>query len=68
MRVLVLGAGGMLGRDLCARLGSQHEVYGLPRAQADVTDAEAIHALAARLRPEAVVNCAAATDVDRCER
>jgi len=68
MRVAVVGAGGMLGRDLCPILAERHEVTPLTRAEADATDLAALRAAFAALRPEAVVNCAAATDVDRCEQ
>lgn len=66
MRVCILGAGGMLGSDLLAVLGSD-SVVGLTRAEADVTDAPALRATLERIRPEALVNCAAYTKVDDCE-
>lgn len=67
MRVLVLGGGGMLGRDLQAAR-SEHDVTVLGREEADVTLPESL-SLALRIhRPDVVINCAAATDVDKCER
>src|SRR3712207_3610304 len=68
MRIAVLGAGGMLGRDLCAVLSEEHEVVPLSRDEADVTDLPALRARLAQSGPDLVINCAAATDVDRCER
>ena len=68
MRLLVTGAGGMLGRavvDAAARLG--HDVRGCARADLDVTDAEATRQAVVAARPDAVVNCAAYTDVDGAE-
>ena len=68
MRLLVTGAGGMLGRavvDAAARLG--RDVRGCARADLDVTDAEATRHAIAAARPDAVVNCAAYTDVDGAE-
>jgi dTDP-4-dehydrorhamnose reductase len=65
--VVVLGAAGMLGRDLCPLLETRHEVTALPRDQADVTELEALRERVAAARAEVVINCAAATDVDRCE-
>ncbi len=67
-KLLVTGAGGMLGRAVaeCAqRLG--HDVRALARADLDITDATAVHDALAELRPRAVVNCAAYTDVDGAE-
>ncbi len=68
MRAVVLGGTGMLGRQVVAegrRRG--HAVLGLSRAQADVTDREALLAWAREFRPQVVVSCAAITVVDDCE-
>jgi dTDP-4-dehydrorhamnose reductase len=58
----------MLGRDVVAaaeRAG--HEVAALTRGDLDVTDAEAVRRTFEAERPDAVVNCAAWTDVDGAE-
>lgn len=69
MRVAVLGSGGMLGQDLCPTLEAErHEVIPVPREVADVTDLPALTRYLERERPDVVINCAAATDVDRCEQ
>jgi dTDP-4-dehydrorhamnose reductase len=68
MRLLVTGAGGMLGRavvEAALRLG--HDVRVATRAELDVTDATAVQRAVAAQRPQAVVNCAAYTDVDGAE-
>ncbi len=68
MRVLIAGAGGMVGQALVAHCRAQgDEVLAHDRAGLDITDAAAVHALFARARPETVINCAAWTDVDGCE-
>jgi dTDP-4-dehydrorhamnose reductase len=68
MKILVCGAGGMLGRDLLrAGAAAGHDVSGLTRAELDVTDAGAVREAIARARPDAVFNCAAWTDVDGAE-
>ncbi len=68
MRVAVIGAGGMLGRTLvhlCRNLGD--EVAAFDRQALDITDERTVaHALDGA-RPDAVINCAAWTDVDGCE-
>ena len=66
MKLLVCGAGGMLGHDV-VRAAAEHEVTGLARADLDVTDAAAVRDAVAAARPDAVVNCAAWTDVDGAE-
>ena len=68
MRLFVTGAGGMLGRavvEAATRLG--HDVHAASRAELDVTDAAAVRAAVLAARAEAVVNCAAYTDVDGAE-
>jgi dTDP-4-dehydrorhamnose reductase len=58
----------MLGQDLM-RAGERagHELAGLARGELDITDADAVAAALERARPEAVINCAAWTDVDGAE-
>lgn len=68
MRVLVAGAKGMLGQDLVdACVGRGHDVAGLGRDELDVTDGEDCKAAVEEIEPDAVVNCAAWTDVDGAE-
>lgn len=68
MRVVVAGAGGMLGQDLVdACVGRSHEVYALGRSDLDVTDERSCESVMAELHPDALVNCAAWTDVDGAE-
>lgn len=69
MKVLVTGAGGMLGRAVvlhCAAEGD--EVFAHDHQSLDITDEESVRAAFERERPEAVINCAAWTDVDGCEQ
>ena len=68
MKVVVTGAGGMLARALVPELRRRgHEVVALARAALDVTDEAAVGARISAERPDAVVQCAAYTSVDRAE-
>jgi dTDP-4-dehydrorhamnose reductase len=68
MRILITGAGGMLGLDVRrAAEEAGHETVALSRAQLDITDAAAVSEAVAGARADAVVNCAAWTDVDGAE-
>jgi|SRR5205085_2918353 len=69
VRVLITGAGGMLGRALTEHCIAQNdEVFAHGRNTLDITDTEAVRATFELERPDAVINCAAWTDVDGCER
>ena len=68
MRLLVIGAAGMLGQDLLAAAqGAGHEPIGLDLPEIDITDSAATLAAVRDAAPDAVVNCAAWTDVDGAE-
>ncbi len=67
MRVLVTGAGGLLGRECAAVLDRRHEVIALTSRELDITDPARVEAAVAGLAPDAVLNCAAFAQVDRCE-
>ena len=68
MRVLVAGAAGMLGLDVL-RAGERagHELVGVDLPELDITDAAAVQGALERIAPDAVLNCAAWTDVDGAE-
>ena len=68
MKIVITGAGGMLGTDVVRAAQAQnHEVVALARADLDVADAAAVRARIAEELPDAVVNCAAYTNVDGAE-
>lgn len=66
MRVLITGAGGQVGSEVALHL-SHHEVVALERAQLDICDRTRVEQTVGSLLPDAVVHCAAWTDVDGCE-
>jgi dTDP-4-dehydrorhamnose reductase len=66
--VLITGAGGMLGRDMIAACRARgHEVVPLTRSELDICDPATVDAALVSHRPDAVINCAAFTDVDGAE-
>jgi dTDP-4-dehydrorhamnose reductase len=68
MRLLVTGANGMLGQRVVAEAQARgHEVRGTDLPELDLTDLDAVRRFVAQVGPDAVVNCAAYTDVDRAE-
>ena len=67
-RVVVTGAGGMLGRDVVKVLEEQGlDVTALSRKELDITEKGQCASLLKDIRPEIVINCAAFTKVDLCE-
>ncbi|MDE3097727.1 MAG: NAD(P)-dependent oxidoreductase, partial [Chloroflexota bacterium] len=66
MKVVLLGAGGMLARAVQAAAPAGVALRPFTRGQLDITDAAAVRAAVAD-RPEWVINCAAWTRVDAAE-
>ncbi len=64
--LVVTGAAGQLGVEILRLLGDR-PVTALTRAELDLTDPVAVREAMVALAPEAVINCAAMTDVDGCE-
>jgi dTDP-4-dehydrorhamnose reductase len=68
MRVLVIGRTGQIATELLPRLAAaRHAALALEPPEFDLTDAAHVAAAFDRFRPEAVVNCAAYTAVDKAE-
>jgi dTDP-4-dehydrorhamnose reductase len=68
LKVLVTGAGGLVGRAVVAHCAAQGDkVSAHDRASLEITRAPEVHAVFERARPDTVINCAAWTDVDGCE-
>jgi dTDP-4-dehydrorhamnose reductase len=69
VKILVTGAGGQVGREVCARFGesAQHELVAADHAALDVGDRDAVMQAIITSKPDAVVHCAAWTAVDACE-
>lgn len=67
MKVLVTGAKGMLGRDLCHVFQERHEVLATDVEEMDVTDFALVSQTLSEARPDLLVHLAGITDVDACE-
>ena len=68
MKILITGANGMVARaaiEHCREIGD--EVFALPRQELDIADTRAVSHWFESNRPQAVLNCAAYTDVDGAE-
>lgn len=65
---MIAGAGGQLGEAMAERLATKNEVVALTHHDLDISDAAAVEAAVRAVCPDAIINCAAYTDVDRAER
>ncbi|MCU0520190.1 MAG: dTDP-4-dehydrorhamnose reductase [Anaerolineae bacterium] len=68
MRILLAGHLGQLGRTLMPLLARDHTVEGIDLPAHDITDRAEMLELAARFRPDLILNSAAMTNVDGCAR
>lgn len=67
MKILLFGKSGQVGWELQRALAPLGEVLAFGSAEADFAQPEALAALVQRVRPEAIVNAAAHTAVDKAE-
>lgn len=67
-KILVTGAGGMLGQDLCPILEDNgYEVVETDIKTLDITSADMVKSVLGNEQPDIVIHCAAYTNVDKAE-
>lgn len=66
-KILLIGANGMLGRDLSKTLPDSFQCIASRSQDLDITDREATFRAIKALNPNVVINAAGFTAVDRCE-
>ncbi|MEH7355060.1 dTDP-4-dehydrorhamnose reductase [Neobacillus drentensis] len=68
MKVVVTGVQGQLGYDVVKQLTARnHQVFGTDRNELDITDEKAVQAYFDEIKPDALLHCAAYTNVDGAE-
>lgn len=69
-RILITGGQGRLGGVVTrlATANAAHAVTSIDQSELDVTDFGAVRSFIYQLKPDAVIHCAAWTDVDGCAR
>ena len=68
MNILITGTGGQLGRDCLRIMQDDHNVCGYTSHQLDITNLEKVLRKAEIVHPDIIINCAAYTAVDDCEK
>ncbi|MBN2279482.1 MAG: dTDP-4-dehydrorhamnose reductase [Candidatus Marinimicrobia bacterium] len=80
MNILITGSTGMLGSALATHLSSNYKVFGIdihpeniknaPQVyqQCDITDVKSLQKIITDVKPSIIINCAANTSVDGCEK
>lgn len=68
MKVLVIGARGMLAEDLVPCLSERrYEVFALSHNKLDICDFKQVKSKVSEIKPDLIINCAAYNDVDAAE-
>jgi dTDP-4-dehydrorhamnose reductase len=68
MTVLITGAAGQLGTELCLRSKAHaHDIVAVNHSELDITNESSINALVVHVKPTVIINAAAYTAVDRAE-
>ncbi len=67
MKILVTGAGGQVGRELCELVEPHHDLLALTSTDLDIADRERVLQVCGDWGPQLVLNAAAFTKVDACE-
>lgn len=68
MKIVVIGANGQLGSELCARLESDHEVTALTHADIEITSMDSVKSVMTVIKPDVIINTAAYHNVPECEK
>ncbi|MBI3950031.1 MAG: dTDP-4-dehydrorhamnose reductase [Acidobacteria bacterium] len=67
-RFLITGAGGLLGRHAVGWFSRYHDVVAARREDLGITHPDAVNRWVNRISPDVIMNCAALSNVDACER
>lgn len=68
-KLLITGASGMLGYDVCKLFSKQkdYQIFPFSHKELDITDIDLLERYLSDISPDVVINCAAYTKVDLCE-
>ena len=67
MKILVTGAGGLVGHHLARTLARDHDLLALTRGDLDISDRDAVNRYVSAVKPSLIINCAV-IQVDESEQ
>jgi dTDP-4-dehydrorhamnose reductase len=68
MKIVIIGANGQLGSELCEQLSDGHTVIGLTHADIEITNIDNVKSVFSEIKPEIVLNTAAYHNLPECEK
>lgn len=68
MKIAIIGTNGQLGSDCATLLATNHETIGCDIPLVDITNPDSIGPFLTDVKPDVIINCAAYTAVDGCEK
>ncbi|MEH6944268.1 dTDP-4-dehydrorhamnose reductase [Bacillus sp. JJ722] len=68
MKIVITGANSQLGQELIKHLKDEYEVIPFTKQQLDITNRTNIKEIIQKIQPEYLINTAAYTQVDLCEK
>src|SRR5437879_4104185 len=66
MKILIVGAGGLVGKEFARQFSNVHQVLALTHSDLDITDTPEVRRIIVDESPALVINCAV-LGVDACE-
>jgi dTDP-4-dehydrorhamnose reductase len=66
-KVLIFGAGGLLGQELAQFDHDSFEMIGVDHIQCDVINSDEVKKIIEEEKPDVIINCAVIVSVDKCE-
>jgi dTDP-4-dehydrorhamnose reductase len=68
MRIAVIGVNGQLGSDCKTLLSTDNETVGCDIPEVNIASRESVDTILNKIHPDVIINCAAYTAVDDCEK
>jgi dTDP-4-dehydrorhamnose reductase len=68
LKIVIIGANGQLGSELCLHLEKKHQIIGLTHGDIEITNGDHVKTLLTGLHPDIIINTAAYHNLPDCEK